>query len=228
MPNDKKWYLPDENSNEPRGPFTTSEIVAMIEDGQLSFDGYIWTESFGTDWESIHKVVEFYESFNRRLPAKPNFNPPSVANAVEVLLENEQHEHLAKPEELEMLALIESYSIENIYRRFPRMPYEASVILHNHKKAFVFKTIDISEKGISVKVDRNFIFHPSDEVIITVRNFPELGTFSAHAVVLREFLIDGNIVLGFYFMHLNPKIRRAIAHYVQVKSREIIAEQRAV
>jgi hypothetical protein len=234
MPNEKKWYLPDTENKEPQGPFSTSEIVNMIDEGQLSFDGYIWTESFGEDWESIHRVVEFYESFNRRSPVKPKFKPPLVVKEVEVIESADQvrpPQHatdFVEIEELEKQVLMEAMVDENIYRRFPRRPFVSSVVLHNHKKAYIFSTVDISEKGISVKVDRNFIFHPSDEVTITVRNFQEIGTFSARTVVLREFLIDGDIVLGFYFRHLNPKIRRAIAHYVQTRAQDLAAIPKAV
>lgn len=249
---DKKWFIPNDETLVPYGPFTSDEVRTKLQDGSLKLDNFIWAEGSGKEWVHIFEVDEFKNIFKTKPACKL---PPEVSVIEEPRsVESEQTQNL-KSENLnnsDKLNISENlniqldqslandnppvieikkqgeYGIENVYRRFPRVPFESTVILHNQIRGDFFTSFDISEKGISVKVDHKVPFGPSEEVIVTVRDFPELGTFTTRAVVLRQFVVKDQTILGFYFLHLNPKIRRYIAQYVFNELKRIHQDQQAM
>ncbi|HUP56988.1 MAG TPA: PilZ domain-containing protein [Bdellovibrionota bacterium] len=106
------------------------------------------------------------------------------------------------------------YSTENAYRRYPRVPIRTEVIMRDDNDYFRFRAIDISEKGIRIGVEDTSIFGKGEEVTITVRNAPGIGTFSCRGVVMRILKRDEGAGYGIIFMQLNPVIRRSITRYV--------------
>jgi hypothetical protein len=252
MAAEKKWFVPDDMTLVPSGPFSSEEIIAKIQAGSLKLDDYIWPEDGGQDWHRLFEVEEFKSYF----VARPICKVPSLVSTdldrfnisqlsakgqtesdrieqVSARQEPRQNEseRVSKNSDLQNLQLYTKkgeYGVENIYRRFPRVPFESAVILHNQDRAYLCSSIDISEKGISIKVKPNLPFHPSDEVMVTVRNFPEVGTFSTEAVVLRHFKIKDSNVLGFYFLHINPNTRRLIAQYVHNSLLKLYQDQQAI
>jgi outer membrane biosynthesis protein TonB len=106
------------------------------------------------------------------------------------------------------------YGSENAYRRYPRIPFETEVIMRDDSEYHRFRSIDISEKGVRVKVDDISMFDKGEEITITVRNAPGIGTFSSKGVVMRILRADEGPGYGIFFMHLNPNIRRRITQFV--------------
>lgn len=211
----KKWFIPNDETLVAYGPFSTSEIVEKIRSGSLKLDNYIWSEERGQDWLRLFEVDEFKNCLDQKPICKvpTNIDDKSVKSNLNSVAENPEKK--------------DEYGRENVFRRFPRAPYEASVILSDDKKGCLVTSIDICENGISIKVNNNFKINNTDEFTITIRNFPELGTFSVRSVVLREFKIEEQNVIGFYFLNLNPKYRRLIAKYVFGKLKELNQEQQA-
>jgi hypothetical protein len=220
----KKWFIPNDETLVPFGPFSTDEVKAKLQDGSLKLDNFIWSEGSGQDWLHIFEVDEFKNIFNTKPVCKL---PPEIGVVVEPVSAESETLNLQLAQSLAN-SNSSTYGIANIYRRFPRVPFESTVILHNQIKGDFFTSFDISEKGISVKVDHKVPFEPSEEIIVTVRNFPELGTFTTRAVVLRQFKMKEQNILGFYFLHLNPKIRRYIAQYVFNELKKIHQDQQAM
>ena len=114
------------------------------------------------------------------------------------------------------------YGKENLYRRFPRAPLESEAIVHNQKKYSRAICIDISEKGVFLKLEEPDLFEKGEEVMVTIRNAPVIGTISAHSVIIRVKKTGS----GLYFLRMNPQVRRRIAQYV-LKMLEGFKEQEA-
>jgi hypothetical protein len=106
------------------------------------------------------------------------------------------------------------YGSENAYRRYPRVPIATEVILRDDLDYQRFKTIDISEKGIRISVDDTHLYAKGEEVTITVRNAPGIGTFSCRGVIMRILRREEGAGYGIFFMQLNPVTRRKITRYV--------------
>src|SRR5258708_6910466 len=186
---DKKWYLPDDTSLQPAGPLTTDEIAEKIKTGALKPDDFIWTE--GLRLEKWHRVFEIAE-FKNLLSANPICKLPAKFS-----------KGIASPRpKVEHLSNVEGeYGIENIYRRYPRAPVKAAVIAHNHERFVFGEAIDVSEKGVSIKLsnesDREVIrLARGSELMVTVRHADVIPTFTAQAVVLRTITMDDNEVFG--------------------------------
>jgi hypothetical protein len=103
---------------------------------------------------------------------------------------------------------------DNVYRRFPRVPFVTEVIMRDDREYYRFRSMDISEKGVQINVEDTSLFEKGEEVTITVRNAPGIGTFSCKGVVMRILRSDEGPGYGIFFMHLNPIIRRRIIQYV--------------
>jgi hypothetical protein len=106
------------------------------------------------------------------------------------------------------------YGTENAYRRYPRVPFKTEVIMRDDREYHRFKSIDISEKGVRITVEDISLFTKGEEVTITVRNAPGIGTFSCRGVVMRILRADEGPGYGIFFMQLNPNIRRRITQFV--------------
>jgi hypothetical protein len=106
------------------------------------------------------------------------------------------------------------YGAENAYRRYPRVPFNTEVIMRDDREYHRFRSIDISEKGVRIKVDDISMFTKGEEITITVRSAPGIGTFSCRGVVMRILRADEGPGYGIFFMQLNPNIRRRITQFV--------------
>jgi hypothetical protein len=106
------------------------------------------------------------------------------------------------------------FGLNNLYRRYPRVPLKSDAIINDEKTYRKGISLDVSEKGLFLRLDESLPYRKGDEVVLTVRNDPDLGTFSVRAVIIRAVL-EGEIKgYGLYFLHLNPNIRQKIAKYV--------------
>ena len=114
------------------------------------------------------------------------------------------------------------YGRENAYRRYPRAPISAEVIIRNGHQYHRATAVDVSEKGLQIHIDNLDHYHRGEEVIVTIRNAPGIGTFSAPAVIMR--VLDGTqndhngkkgkMGYGLFFLRLNPLVRRRVSAYV--------------
>ncbi|MEW6056205.1 MAG: PilZ domain-containing protein [Bdellovibrionota bacterium] len=210
-----EWYLPDKDGSEPTGPFTTEQLVERIRKGELRADDFTWGFHLeGQKWQRFADIAEFKEAMvgypRCGLPRKKSRGLLSQQRAVKLKSTQEGQ-----------------YGIENIYRRFPRAPLAAEVIVHNEKNYYVARCIDISEKGVSIRLENFDLFEKGEEVVVTIRNAPGLGTVSARSVVLRTLRDTAAEAYGLYFLRLNPVLRRKIAQYVIDTLRTSTEEQKA-
>ncbi len=106
------------------------------------------------------------------------------------------------------------YTTENNYRRYPRVPLEVPIILHDHKRVITARCADISEKGVFVLLDEKDPFEKGEELVVTLRGVPGIGTFSVSTVVIRVLNHDGKKGVGLFFLRMSPKLRRQIAEFV--------------
>jgi len=195
----KKWFLPDDASLEPHGPFSTLEIENKIKAGELKADDYIFLDDLKElNWRRIWEYYEFASAFQRKpvCPLPQKFSRGKIAEPdVKPILTNIRGE----------------YGEENLYRRYPRIPYDCEVIVHNQQKIIYSQSIDLCEISVSLNCDSDPQFAKGSEVFVTVRGNSQLGTFSARAVVIRAWS-KGSLAL--YFLNLNPRQKRRIAKLV--------------
>jgi hypothetical protein len=201
MENEAKWYLPNEESLSPDGPFTQEEIKSKIEKGELSLDRFIWGTHFQeTRWLRIYELPDFVLCL-----AKYPFCPiPKKHSRGLAHQTQKQFDFSQKKGE---------YGIENEYRRFPRAPFTSQVIVHNQKQLIRCSAVDISEKGLSIQTEDSTLFNVGEEIIITVLDSPYAGTFSMNATVMRS-LDKPFRGYGLYFLTVNPNIKRKIAQFI--------------
>ena len=212
----REWYVPDRDSMEAVGPIATADLLKRIKNGQLRIDEYVWGSHFTDDqWKRIADL----EELRTHLADYPKLPPPPAmrgrrAGKVE---EAPKFDYQAPGE----------YGSENVYRRFPRVPIEAEVIIRNNLTYHRTNAVDVSEKGIQLTLPAsvNTSFNKGDEVVITVRNAPGIGTFSAPAVIMRVLTENGLHGFGLFFLRLNPLARRRISKFVieQLKSGQAVA-----
>ncbi len=201
------WYLPNRSGMEPLGPFTQEEIEAKLKSGELRPDEFIWSfdvEELGNRWVRIWELNQFKTALlgypRSRLPKR-------------------RSRGLAKEKAVKKLSFSKrgEYGIENLYRRFPRAPLSCEAWIHNQKNVFQAVCVDINEKGLFLNLPSTKAFDhfkKGEEVVVTLRNAPEIGTISIPSVILREARSDSSQGYGIYFLRINPQVRRKIARYV--------------
>jgi len=204
MTEDKEYYLPDESGEEPVGPFSFADLAAQLKSGKLRAEQYVWASDFpDSQWKQFFEVEEFRAVLSQRPKAPtPKMRTKGISNQRKSL-------------KVDYGRKVGEYGSENLYRRYPRVKLGAEAIIHNQDKIVKGECLDISEKGIFVKSDAMDHFQKGDEVVVTIRHRGELGTFSATSVVLRVVTERDPKGYGFYFMRINPKVRRKIAHFVR-------------
>jgi hypothetical protein len=106
------------------------------------------------------------------------------------------------------------YGRENVYRRFPRAPLVTEVIIRNARQYHRAQSVDISEKGLQLQLADLDAYRRGEEVVITIRNAPGIGTFSAPAVVMRVLTEGDNRGYGVFFLRLNPLARRRVSAFI--------------
>jgi len=194
------WYLPDPKGGlEPVGPFTAEMIRKKMEAGQLRLDSYIWGSHFDERaWKRIFEVPEFQEQLSRypRLPTPRKRSKGLAKQRSKPNAKIKSKGHLGK---------------RNHFRRFPRVPIEIEVIMHDGKNIYRGTTLDISEKGAFIRVPPQLELEPGLELMVILRGVPEVGTFSASSVVMRTPREEEYLGVGLYFLRLNPLVRRKLA-----------------
>lgn len=198
----RQWYLPDPHGNEAIGPLSHEDVVARLNSKQLRMDSFIWGTHFSeSKWKRISELAEF-STIMERYPRSPL--PKRHARGV--------HE---RPKQVTLeFAGDGQYGLQNIYRRFPRAPFAAEVIVHNQKRYCRGIATDISEKGVFIQISDLEAFEKGEEIVVTVRSNSEIGSFSAPGVVLRVSTKAGSEGYGIYFLRVNPGVRRQIAKYI--------------
>lgn len=198
------WYLPSSQGLNYEGPYDFLEIVSKIETGQLHMDDFTWGPELPEKrWYRFYEL-EIFSPYLKALPKSivPQALSRGMSRQIEQVCLN--FEKLGE------------YGVENQYRRFPRAPFHAEAIIHNQKIYCHAECIDISEKGLQVNVPAKVPFLSGEEVMITVFRAPYLGTFSVLSVIIKIFNENSleKSGLGIYFLKLNPKEKRKIAHYI--------------
>lgn len=201
----REWYLLDRETYESTGPFSDADIQSRIKSGEVKLDDFIWANHLGgSDWKRVFEIDDFKSVLNNkpRLPA-PKVLSRGLAESKDRTVA--QMDHLKRREG--------NYGKENLYRRYPRAPIKVQVIIHNDYVYTKGETVDINEKGVFVHVSDLQNFEKGDEVIVTLRDAPVLGTLSIPSVILRVHN-DPSPGYGVYFLRINPNLRRLIAEYV--------------
>lgn len=205
MKDDREWYLPDRDSMEAIGPVTTEDLIQRIKSGSLHKDEFVWGSHFSDDkWRRISEVEELLAPLKQDAPKLPP--PPAIMRPRKAPKE-------APAPRLEFSEEGE-YGRENVYRRFPRAPLEVEVIIRNSRQYHRATSVDISEKGLQLQLADLTAYHRGEEVVITIRNAPGIGTFSAPGVVMRVLTEGKQQGYGVFFLRLNPLARRRISAYV--------------
>ncbi len=206
------WYIPNQTGTEVVGPLSLEEVESKIRSGELRPDSFVYaTHMKAHRWHRVFEVQEF----QKYLGSAPVAALPKHLGGVKTM------------EKLDFSALEGEYGKENAYRRYPRIPFETDILVHNNNKLFRGKVFDISEKGTSLIINDHQLFEKGDEVVVTFRNGKDdLGTFSAPAVVVRVNNDGMATRYGIFFLRLNPKVRRKIAQHIMrvVQSMETHSE----
>lgn len=200
MQEKRDWYLPDPNGVEPQGPYTTEELKGRITAGTLRLDDYVWGTHF-TDqrWRRFFEVDEFRPQEKRypHIQQTPKKRSRGITKSIKL-------DYKANG----------AYDEKNEYRRYPRIPIDCVAVISNQDKYVHAHCVDISEKGVYLKLDGEKVFSQGEEVMVTVRNVPQIGTFSAVSVILRVSDKENQTGYGIYFLRVNPHVRRGIARLV--------------
>lgn len=203
MDKNHSWYLPNEETIIPDGPFSFGEIVARLEKGELKLDQFIYGSHFSEmRWARISELPEFALAMAKYpvcpLPKKRSRGLSQTQNS---------------PAQFDFSRKEGEYGIENEYRRFPRAPFKCDIIIHNQKELLKCLAVDVSEKGLSIQVDENSLFKIGEELVVTLLDTPFAGTFSMNGTIMRS-MDKPYQGYGIYFLTINPSIKRKIAQYV--------------
>ena len=198
----KKWYLPNAENFDAKGPFSTEEIERRLKIKELAIDDFIWSDDkIEEKWCRIFECAEFHSY----LPQYPKCKLPKkhskglASQVIKVMFKNEGRGE---------------YGYENSYRRYPRAPISSQSIVHNQKIYIEAYCVDISEKGVLVEVSDLSVFKEGDEVVLTLLEHNVLGTFCVNAVVIHKTNNNGKNLYGLFFLKIAPQIKRKIAEYV--------------
>ena len=200
---DAKWFLPNDQTLRAEGPFSTDEILQKLANQILDFQDFIWSQDLGENrWHRLYEVAVFGKCMR---PRPVTFLPQNLSRGQIVI----------KPDTEIFANRAGHYGVENMYRRFPRAPLEVEAIIHDENEIVFCQTLDISERGMSVKTEK-LVFQKGAELSVTLRSDQQIGTFTCHAVIIH--LADGESShanqMGLYFLTLNPNVRHRIANYV--------------
>jgi len=197
----REWYLPNLDGDAALGPYTQEDLLKKLKSGELRHDQFTWTPGF-TDmkWKRFYELDEFKER-EEKYPVLQNV-PKKKSQGIKKQKKVFQVQHVGMGE----------YGLRNEYRRYPRVPIVTDVIIHNGQTYCHGTSIDISEKGLFLKPDDMTIFEKGEEITVTVRNAPVIGTFSTPSVVISISKKEKGY--GIYFIRINPQIKRKIAKYV--------------
>lgn len=195
-----QWYIPNPDNGEVVGPISLQEVHGLIEAGKLRMDSFIWSPKLETHrWHRLYEIKDF-QKFLAPVPLAQLPRHLGSRSAVRKPLS---------------AAMQDVGTSGNVYRRYPRIDFQTAALVHNQKDLLTSQVVDISEKGASLTINGEKAFDKGDEVTITFRNGKDnLGTFSVPAVVIRVESQIGSTKYGLFFLRLNPRIRRKIAHHV--------------
>jgi len=195
------WFLPNANGGEPSGPHSTEEISALLKSSELSLLDFAWSpEKSESTWTRLLDHPEF-QSLVPPLPRVPT--PKRFSQGL-----SKGREHIwREPKAKHTLN-------ENDYRRFPRAPLKSEAYLHNQKHLSKGICLDISEMGIQFTSNQELSFSIGEEVILILRDSPEIGTTSIPSVIIRHESKSNRHEYGIRFLRLNPQLRQKIAKYV--------------
>jgi len=201
---EKTWYIVDQKLNEAAGPYSTKDILKLLKSDKLSLDDFIFSNHFDTNkWVRIFEC----EEFKTALTPYPLCATPRFFKSKE-----------PKNQEIQKLIISEKagdYGIENTYRRYPRIPLEASLVVHDGSAVYFGKSKDVSERGTFVVLDSPCDFKSGHEVKVTIRNLPNaIGTVSMSAVIIKQTQENGSPGLALFFFKISPKVRRQLANLV--------------
>lgn len=201
MVKNNSWYLPNDETIVPDGPFTSDEILARLQRGELKIDHFIYGSHFEEmRWARIGELPEFALAMTK-YPVCP--------------LPKKRSKGLAQKEvsKFDFSKDKGEYGIENEYRRFPRAPFKCDIIIHNQKQFLKCLAVDVSEKGLSLQTGENTLFNVGEELVVTFLDTSFAGTFSMNGTIMRSLETPYH-GYGIYFLTINPSIKRKIAQYV--------------
>ncbi len=201
--NKVEWFLPNPDGlNEALGPLTAEYIMEEFADENLHLDSFVWNSSLEEQrWYRIFELKDFVKRLET-YPKGPLPKKRSKGRSSQVVKVNFDYKQEGE------------YGIENEYRRYPRAPLKAEVIVHNQKIHCEGVSVDISEKGMYITIEDPSIFKRGEEVVVTLVEDEYFGTFSIPSVVMNLIDRDSSKGCGLYFLRLNPQIKRKIAEYV--------------
>lgn len=194
-----EWYLPNGEESEPKGPYKAAQILQMIETRELTYFDYIWSVAYADrGWIQIYTLTEFHMSVPFPKAPVPKVRSRGLMNSVKNVHLNFQREG--------------EYGTENKYRRYPRSPIFGRIIIHDQMNITEGNSIDVSEKGMMIKITGDKKYNVGDELNLTyVSEDQSFETFSAQCVVVRKVHDD---TLGLYFLKINPIVKRNIANFI--------------
>ncbi len=198
----KKWYLPNAENFDAKGPFSTEDIEKLLKTKELFVDNFIWSDDLIEEkWLRIFECPEFHLALHQypkcTLPKK--HSKGLASQVIKVQFKNEGSG---------------DYGRENNYRRYPRAPISSKCIVHNQKIYIEAYCVDISEKGILIEVNDLSAFKEGEEIMLTIVEHNLLGTFCVSAIVIHKTSNNGKNLYGLFFLRVAPQVKRKIAEYV--------------
>jgi hypothetical protein len=200
MSDKKEWFYAVHLAEEPRGPFSKKEVLELIEKDVLNLDDFVWAAHLKE--RKWHRIFEL-EDFATLLQVYPKCPLPKE------LAKGRRTERKKSGAEKRR----QMYGGENRYRRYPRAPFRGRVFLSDDHHLERADAVDISEKGLFVTKDNaDTNFRLGQTLHMTICDSAFGSSFSVYGVLVRAE--PGQTGYGFYFLRVDPRVKRKIARYV--------------
>lgn len=211
-----KWFLPNEQTLRAEGPFGTEDILQKLSQHEIDYQDFIWSGDLPQKrWYRIYELDVFHKLMK---PTPVTFLPEAVGK-----------EKIQFKADSKVFANRDGeYGVENQYRRFPRAPLQAEAIIHDSTEIAFSQVIDISERGMSVRIIDEVPFEKGGEISVTVRPTSVLPAFNCRGVFIHMRPQEGHVQAGIYFLALNPNVRHQIAKYIIDQLQLALHEKKAL
>lgn len=201
MESNLEWFLPDPEGVSPIGPFSTDQIVEMLKNGKLNFDDFIsCPEIKNESWQRFFEFKEFEHLFKGRPICPP---PKLYSKGVRPKSPKEDSQIL----DLELEDIISEAKLSGEF------------IIHNNQNLMKGKVSVIAENFAEGETLKSDTFKTGDEVYFTVHSSPQVKSFSVLSVIVgKEKGKSNREFYKFYFLRINPEVKRRIHHYLQLSA----------
>ncbi len=195
---DLEWYLPDSNGVSPIGPFSTEELIGMVEAGKLALDDFVCApELVGEKWKRVYE----FEQFSRFLKSTPICPPPKTFS-----------KGIYKGPSSRVRRMVDLTPVGEEQR----IELNAEIIIHDNSAAHIGKVNKIGVNGLEIRFPDEIKIVKGSEFISTIFNSSQLKTFSARCAVLETKQISGYTIVEAYFLRVNPINKRDITSLFDV------------